>query len=269
MRNKWVNIFLLVLVLTGCGHNGPTDDGGTSITGIQGTISNLQGNPIDSVSIVVKYFFNPPLDTVYYGSKALTLRKIRDFIYPIKRDTFPPPVPTSDTLYQNYPNPFMEQTPIKYALKYNSYMIIKFFNFQEQIIRKFEGDKQPGYYILCWDGKDSLGIPLGSGLYYYQLKVERDSECVFEDIKDMFLYTNDAQDPPNTISDSNGFYSVLYMPIGCVICQTDFDGDILGEITVTDSIDVIVSKDSYKIIQKKVKLTKNTITTVNILMEAE
>jgi len=37
-----------------------------------------------------------------------------------------------------------------------------------------DGEQAPGYYSVRWDGKDSLGKDVSSGIYFCRLKVKGD-----------------------------------------------------------------------------------------------
>ena len=79
-------------------------------------------------------------------------------------------------LFQNYPNPFNPETWIPYQLAYDSTVTISIYNAKGQIIHTISlGTKQAGVYVkkdkaAYWDGKDSLGQSVASGVYYYTLQ---------------------------------------------------------------------------------------------------
>jgi hypothetical protein len=81
-------------------------------------------------------------------------------------------VPKSVELFQNYPNPFNPSTKINYSIKEPGEVKITIFNEVGQQIRTLVDEaKSPGNYTIAWDGMDSKGNHLSSGLYFYQLKV--------------------------------------------------------------------------------------------------
>jgi hypothetical protein len=83
-------------------------------------------------------------------------------------------------LYQNYPNPFSprfnrESTKISFNLATDLHGLarIKIYNIKGQKIRTFSNlqiNKSPNQLVV-WDGKDENGKPVGSGIYFYRLKV--------------------------------------------------------------------------------------------------
>jgi hypothetical protein len=76
-------------------------------------------------------------------------------------------------LGQNFPNPFGLSTVIPYYVAFpgaNARLAI--FDAQGRLVRKlFDEWKKPGTADVRWDGRDSSGRPVPSGLYFYQLTV--------------------------------------------------------------------------------------------------
>ncbi len=79
-------------------------------------------------------------------------------------------------LGQNYPNPFNPETWIPYEVAEASEVVIKIYDLKGQLVRKLNlGLQQPGMYLskqeaAYWDGKDELGQPVASGMYFYTIK---------------------------------------------------------------------------------------------------
>jgi hypothetical protein len=81
--------------------------------------------------------------------------------------------PYTYQLYQNYPNPFNPSTTIKYFAPFASNVKIVLYDILGRQIRiLFEGNVPEGTWSVEWDGKNSRGIRVGSGVYFYQLKTE-------------------------------------------------------------------------------------------------
>ncbi len=79
-------------------------------------------------------------------------------------------LPDSFNLYQNFPNPFNPNTRIKYALAQAGYVSFNIYNIAGQKVRMLVNKRQErGIYQIVWDGKDSAGNSLASGVYFYQL----------------------------------------------------------------------------------------------------
>jgi hypothetical protein len=79
-------------------------------------------------------------------------------------------------LGQNYPNPFNPETWIPYQLSKESEVIIRIHNLKGKLIRTINiGQKEAGFYMsqkraAYWDGRDSLGEKVASGVYFYTLQ---------------------------------------------------------------------------------------------------
>ncbi len=95
-----------------------------------------------------------------------------------KLTTGPRPVLQSESLlFQNYPNPFNPETWIPYALATDSDISILIYNGQGHLARQLSLRKQSaGSYItkdkaVSWDGRNSVGELVSSGVYFYMLRV--------------------------------------------------------------------------------------------------
>ena len=83
-----------------------------------------------------------------------------------------PPVNIVAGLHQNYPNPFNPDTKIQFAVEETSNAALSIFNQKGQkVITLFDGIAHPEqYYNIDWNGNDSNGKPVSSGIYYFKLK---------------------------------------------------------------------------------------------------
>ena len=79
-------------------------------------------------------------------------------------------LPTQFALEQNYPNPFNPTTEIRYALPQRSDVQLVIFNALGQQIRTLVSRTQDaGFHEIMWDGKDSNGQSVASGIYLYRI----------------------------------------------------------------------------------------------------
>lgn len=82
-------------------------------------------------------------------------------------------IPETTSIYQNYPNPFNPETWIPYQLKENADVIIRIYSSNGQLVRTLNlGNKPAGFYLskeksAYWDGRDSYGNKVASGIYFY------------------------------------------------------------------------------------------------------
>lgn len=79
-------------------------------------------------------------------------------------------VPLTNELSYNYPNPFNPQTIIHYNLKKTDLVKIEIYNALGQKIRTLLEQEQPaGSHQILWDGRNSTGEMVTSGVYFYQI----------------------------------------------------------------------------------------------------
>ncbi len=83
--------------------------------------------------------------------------------------------PKKTALLKNYPNPFNPETWIPYHLAQTENVKINIYTSNGQLIRTLDlGNKPAGIYqnrsrAAHWDGKNELGEPVASGIYFYRL----------------------------------------------------------------------------------------------------
>ena len=83
--------------------------------------------------------------------------------------------PYQNQLLQNYPNPFNPETWIPYQLSENSPVSVSIYDSTGKLIRTLSlGYQSAGFYnsrdrAAYWDGRNALGEPVASGIYFYQL----------------------------------------------------------------------------------------------------
>jgi hypothetical protein len=95
------------------------------------------------------------------------------------------PVPTEFILHPNYPNPFRDQTSFvvdiprsegddPFAAQSTPRLIeVRIYNVLGREVRRFSLDVPPGGRMpITWDGRDFLGRPLPSGVYFYRIHTE-------------------------------------------------------------------------------------------------
>ena len=81
--------------------------------------------------------------------------------------------PLSYSLSQNYPNPFNPQTTINFSIAEPGKISLKIYDISgkeiNNLINEFYGS---GNYSIQWNGIDSYGNQLSSGIYIYQLNTK-------------------------------------------------------------------------------------------------
>ena len=73
-------------------------------------------------------------------------------------------------LYQNFPNPFNSSTSIKYEIFKSGLVKIVIINSKGEEVRSIINQyHHAGEYLIQWDGMDSKGINMASGIYFYKI----------------------------------------------------------------------------------------------------
>ncbi len=84
-------------------------------------------------------------------------------------------IPTQTTLLPNYPNPFNPETWLPYQLAVSADVALHIYSINGSLVRTLSFGHQPaGMYhdrsrAAYWDGKDEVGAPVASGVYFYTL----------------------------------------------------------------------------------------------------
>ncbi|MDP2982935.1 MAG: T9SS type A sorting domain-containing protein [Candidatus Latescibacter sp.] len=74
------------------------------------------------------------------------------------------------TLRQNTPNPFNPATAISYTLRKSSPVSLKVYDLLgREVVSLSEGEKPAGEHRVVWNGSDSKGKQVSSGVYLYRL----------------------------------------------------------------------------------------------------
>jgi hypothetical protein len=82
------------------------------------------------------------------------------------------PVITAE-LSQNYPNPFNPTTRIEYGVPEGSAQRVTLVVYDvmgARVRTLVNDDKTPGRHVVEWNGRDTNGNPVGSGVYFYRLR---------------------------------------------------------------------------------------------------
>lgn len=81
--------------------------------------------------------------------------------------------PEAFTLDQNYPNPFNPETSIPFTVHQKSRLSLKIYDMMGgEIVTLVNTEYQPGSFNVRWNGNDSFGNIVPSGIYVYRLEGE-------------------------------------------------------------------------------------------------
>ena len=103
-----------------------------------------------------------------------------EFVSPIQSFTMPR---SATHLDQNSPNPFNPTTAIRFTLSEKQTVTISVYDVNGRLVRTLlSGVRETGSHTVTWDGRDSAGVTVGSGVYFYRLDAGK-----FSDTKKMVL----------------------------------------------------------------------------------
>ena len=93
--------------------------------------------------------------------------------------------PREFALRQNFPNPFNPDTTIKYELAESADVTLQIYNVLGQVVRTLVASEAQaaGRYQIRWNGMDDRGVPVSSGVYFYQIA----AEGKFHDVRKLML----------------------------------------------------------------------------------
>jgi len=139
--------------------------------------------PLYSDSLIVDTLSNPILqnpDSMYYwrvkGSNSFgwgPYSQVWSFAFHFMTGVGEGVTPDKVALASNYPNPFNAGTAISVAIPGGASGRLTIFDIGGRLVKEFAllGDGEPGFQRVYWDARDSNGQPVGSGVYFYRLKV--------------------------------------------------------------------------------------------------
>lgn len=88
-------------------------------------------------------------------------------------------VPSSLTLYQNFPNPFNASTTIEFGVPHQSQVRLRIYDaLGHEVTQLVSGSLAEGSYSVMWDGMNDHGNLVETGIYFAKLDVADDSKVV-------------------------------------------------------------------------------------------
>lgn len=142
----------------------------TTDGGLTWTDQNPESNVSDAIYSI--QFVN---NCVGYaiGENGLILKTINAGDSSLCNEIPPIPPPSEFKLNQNYPNPFNYYTTIKYDLPVDSKIKLTVYNILGQKVVTLVNKRQSAdNYTTTWNGLNSSGQKVASGIYIYQLRIE-------------------------------------------------------------------------------------------------
>lgn len=81
------------------------------------------------------------------------------------------PRPGASVRAGSYPNPFRDETVIRFETQKESRVTVEVYNISGQLIsRLFDGDIGSGIHEVSWNGYDNAGSRVAEGMYFYRLQ---------------------------------------------------------------------------------------------------
>jgi hypothetical protein len=98
-------------------------------------------------------------------------------------------IPGTFALLQNYPNPFNPSTTIRFGLPVAADVTLKIYNvLGQEVVTLVDGLRNGGTFQTVWDGRNSAGTQVASGLYFYGLVARSpDNATTYTNIKKMLF----------------------------------------------------------------------------------
>ena len=118
----------------------------------------------------------PPFQELSPEVQALLLRYLEETPRPEAVALDQNPIPEETSLLSNYPNPFNPETWIPYQLSEPADVTLTIYDIHGRVVRALDlGHQRAGMYhsrsrAAHWDGRNAVGEPVASGLYFYTLK---------------------------------------------------------------------------------------------------
>lgn len=116
-----------------------------------------------------QYNFKGVLDDIRIYNYALpysSIQALYDVVTSVKKQTGTE-IPADFGLSRNFPNPFNGQTNIEFRVAAKSLIKLDVYNILGQKIKTLVNEeKQPGFYMADWNGKNNSGENVNSGIYF-------------------------------------------------------------------------------------------------------
>ncbi len=118
--------------------------------------------------------------TYYYWLQSVDLDLTYQFHGPVtviieQEPEIPNPVYVTSLSnpYPNPMNPFNPAATIQFSMRETGRMELAVYNIRGQLVKKFVDGVQPeGEFQITWDGRDSQGRPLSSGIYFLRMQTD-------------------------------------------------------------------------------------------------
>jgi photosystem II stability/assembly factor-like uncharacterized protein len=148
----------------------------------------LQSSPISNPEFRDVHFIGA--DTGYaVGESGSLIKTTNGGGPPVGVENISGKIPEKFELSQNYPNPFNPTTQIAYAVPKASFVRLTVYNvLGQEVATLVNAEQEVGHVTAVWDGHNSAGQAVGSGLYFYRIEAKpKNKEDAFVDVKKMLM----------------------------------------------------------------------------------
>jgi hypothetical protein len=135
-------------------------------------LKNVQGVVDNQTRVLVYMNSNTGMTGQLLTAKGelVSVEAVDNFSRPVKTTVVNRAIPTAYALNANYPNPFNPTTNISFALPIDSKVSLKVYNVAGQLVRTLVNETMvAGIHTVTWDGANSNGEKVASGIYFYKL----------------------------------------------------------------------------------------------------
>jgi hypothetical protein len=133
--------------------------------------TNRIGEPSDTFFVDTE--FNPGAEE-YYKLSATDIHENESgyaLLRPEDISGVGPSIPLVTALEQNVPNPFSQETVIRFSLAERGHVSLKVYDVEGRPVRTLaEGERAPDRYEARWDSRDDRGSGVAPGVYFYKLE---------------------------------------------------------------------------------------------------
>lgn len=129
------------------------------------------------------------LESAFSGGSSLANARVSSQEVVDVETSFPLNIAKDYVLEQNYPNPFNPSTMISFALPEDGELTLRIYMLTGQLVRHVASGKfASGKHEVIWNGRDENGAAVASGIYFYQLVVQKENgEAAFTETRRMTL----------------------------------------------------------------------------------
>jgi hypothetical protein len=129
----------------------------------------FSGNGLDTTVTVFHTFDGQQFFFLFPSSPTMMTLDPGNWIL---KDIAPPdvPIPLTAMLDPNYPNPFNAGTTIGFSVPKREKVTLRIFSMLGELVRiLLDGEMEPGFQTVRWDGKTTGGTAAPSGSYICRL----------------------------------------------------------------------------------------------------